>query len=157
MAGCPRVTHPSATKSYLLPSEEFRGYAPFDLHVLSTPPAFILSQDQTLDIIYLPRNFPAGSCPLAASRSSDEFDSFDSGYKTSFSGFLFSVFFTSWFSFFLNFLEVSASTVPFAYCFTNPLPLTASASCLWNFSGLHYCLFVKVLCLVSVILSDTQQ
>ena len=66
MAGCPRVTHPSATKSYLLPSEEFHRYAPFDLHVLGTPPAFILSQDQTLDIIYLPRNFPAGSCPLAA-------------------------------------------------------------------------------------------
>ena len=108
MAGCPRVTHPSATKSYPLPSEKFRGYAPFDLHVLSTPPAFILSQDQTLDMIYLPRNLPAGSCPLAASRSSDEFDSLDSGYKTSFSGFLFSVFFTSWFSFFLKFSEAPA-------------------------------------------------
>lgn len=45
-SGCPRpdgrfsrVTHPSATK----PRK-----ASFDLHVLSIPPAFILSQDQTL-------------------------------------------------------------------------------------------------------------
>src|SRR3989339_322579 len=38
-AGYPRVTHPFATKH--------RG-ASFDLHVLGTPPAFILSQDQTL-------------------------------------------------------------------------------------------------------------
>src|SRR5205823_4119824 len=36
----PRVTHPSATPSRL------RERA-FDLHVLGTPPAFILSQDQT--------------------------------------------------------------------------------------------------------------
>ena len=30
--------------------------APLDLHVLGTPPAFVLSQDQTLDkmVIYLP-------------------------------------------------------------------------------------------------------
>ena len=40
-AGHQRVTHPFATKTILLLS-------PFDLHVLSTPPAFILSQDQTL-------------------------------------------------------------------------------------------------------------
>ena len=45
-SGCPspfgrfsRVTHPSATSSRK---------SPFDLHVLSRPPAFILSQDQTL-------------------------------------------------------------------------------------------------------------
>ena len=47
-AGYPRVTHPSATQSLELPSEEFHSSASFDLHVLSTPPAFILSQDQTL-------------------------------------------------------------------------------------------------------------
>ena len=47
-AGYPRVTHPSATQSFNLPSENFRLNASFDLHVLSTPPAFILSQDQTL-------------------------------------------------------------------------------------------------------------
>ena len=35
----PRVTHPSATDILL---------CPFDLHVLSLPPAFVLSQDQTL-------------------------------------------------------------------------------------------------------------
>ena len=27
--------------------------SPFDLHVLSTPPAFILSQDQTLKIVFI--------------------------------------------------------------------------------------------------------
>src|SRR6476646_5357108 len=37
----PRVTHPFATR---VP----RRALPFDLHVLSTPPAFVLSQDQTL-------------------------------------------------------------------------------------------------------------
>ena len=42
-AGYPRVTHPSATNF-----EEQALHRPFDLHVLSTPPAFILSQDQTL-------------------------------------------------------------------------------------------------------------
>ncbi len=32
---------------------------PFDLHVLGTPPAFILSQDQTLNKLYLNRLSPA--------------------------------------------------------------------------------------------------
>lgn len=41
----PRVTHPSAT---LLTPE---GVFAFDLHVLSMPPAFNLSQDQTLQFI----------------------------------------------------------------------------------------------------------
>ena len=41
-AGCSRVTHPFATN----PRSEV--LSPFDLHVLSTPPAFVLSQDQTL-------------------------------------------------------------------------------------------------------------
>ena len=40
-AGHQRVTHPFATKDVLL-------HPPFDLHGLGTPPAFILSQDQTL-------------------------------------------------------------------------------------------------------------
>ncbi len=39
----PRVTHPFATR-VPLQAVAF----PFDLHVLSTPPAFVLSQDQTL-------------------------------------------------------------------------------------------------------------
>ena len=42
-AGYSRVTHPFATDP-----EEQAPLSPFDLHVLSTPPAFILSQDQTL-------------------------------------------------------------------------------------------------------------
>src|SRR6059058_4360561 len=42
-AGCPRVTHPFAARA---PSPKRR--ASLDLHVLSTPPAFVLSQDQTL-------------------------------------------------------------------------------------------------------------
>ena len=44
-AGCLCITHPFATRSgkqACLPS--------FDLHVLGTPPAFILSQDQTLHL-----------------------------------------------------------------------------------------------------------
>ena len=48
MAGCPRVTHPSATKASMSPPKLPQRLPPFDLHVLSTPPAFILSQDQTL-------------------------------------------------------------------------------------------------------------
>ena len=37
--GCSRVTHPFAGRGLL---------HALDLHVLSTPPAFVLSQDQTL-------------------------------------------------------------------------------------------------------------
>ena len=43
--GSSRVTHPFATRPLaMLPLRR----TPFDLHVLSTPPAFVLSQDQTL-------------------------------------------------------------------------------------------------------------
>ena len=42
-AGCSRVTHPSATKL-----NKQACLTPFDLHVLGVPPAFVLSQDQTL-------------------------------------------------------------------------------------------------------------
>ena len=48
MAGYPRVTHPSATKLTKSLPKIWQRLTPFDLHVLSTPPAFILSQDQTL-------------------------------------------------------------------------------------------------------------
>ena len=41
----PRVTHPSATRSRRIP---------FDLHVLGLPPAFVLSQDQTLKLKVFP-------------------------------------------------------------------------------------------------------
>jgi hypothetical protein len=40
----PRVLHPSATPVLL---------QAFDLHVLGMPPAFVLSQDQTLRLTYL--------------------------------------------------------------------------------------------------------
>jgi hypothetical protein len=42
-AGHLRVTHPFATDPLTI-----KQGSPFDLHVLGTPPAFILSQDQTL-------------------------------------------------------------------------------------------------------------
>ena len=46
-----QITHALLTRSPLTPSSK-KG-RPFDLHVLGTPPAFILSQDQTLHIIYV--------------------------------------------------------------------------------------------------------
>ncbi len=46
---CLRVTHPSATDSRSCPC---------DLHVLSMPPAFALSQDQTLRFIPSPNQYP---------------------------------------------------------------------------------------------------
>ena len=66
MAGCSRVTHPSATKTlYSLNSRKptsifwhaafyhsVNRVSPFDLHVLGAPPAFVLSQDQTLENLY---------------------------------------------------------------------------------------------------------
>ena len=45
MIDYPRVTHPFATQTFLLLL--IKKFA-FDLHVLSTPPAFVLSQNQTL-------------------------------------------------------------------------------------------------------------
>ena len=41
-----QVTHVLLTRSPLI--KEASSPSPFDLHVLSTPPAFVLSQDQTL-------------------------------------------------------------------------------------------------------------
>ena len=48
MVGCIRVTHPSAGRHQVLLL-----VLPLDLHVLSLPLAFILSQDQTLLCNYL--------------------------------------------------------------------------------------------------------
>ena len=42
-ASSSRVTHPFATEPLRVP---------FDLHVLGTPPAFVLSQDQTLQRVF---------------------------------------------------------------------------------------------------------
>ncbi|CZR03070.1 Hypothetical protein Tpal_2811, partial [Trichococcus palustris] len=45
-----QVTHVLLTRSPLFSRSEasFQKKEPFDLHVLGTPPAFVLSQDQTL-------------------------------------------------------------------------------------------------------------
>ena len=52
-AGYPRVTHPSATKLFKILPKLHQRITPFDLHVLGTPPAFILSQDRTLTFTFL--------------------------------------------------------------------------------------------------------
>ena len=44
---CSRVTHPSAARIQSS-NRSLPIISPLDLHVLSTPPAFVLSQDQTL-------------------------------------------------------------------------------------------------------------
>ena len=88
--------------------------SPFDLHVLGTPPAFILSQDQTLIIKFI---------------SSTSIN------------WLISVYFL-----FKGFCSLNNSIQYFSskYLF------------LLEFSGLHYCLFVKVLFKLSyVVLFDT--
>ena len=46
-----QVLHALLTRSPL--SQSPKGLTPFDLHVLGTPPAFVLSQDQTLKKLYL--------------------------------------------------------------------------------------------------------
>ena len=48
-----QVSHALLTRSPL--SGVPKGSTPFDLHVLGTPPAFVLSQDQTLKKLYLER------------------------------------------------------------------------------------------------------
>ena len=97
---------------------------PFDLHVLSTPPAFILSQDQTLMFF---RSLLPVSFPLA---SSDFFQSVLLFLGRSFYRSLCSL--KSLFSGFSS-SEAFFRLLPwFSLCF--------------EFSGLHYCLFVKVLC-----------
>ena len=57
-----RVTHPSATMNVL---KQALLHSPFDLHVLSAPPAFVLSQDQTLRLIlslFLTRRLRCAAC-----------------------------------------------------------------------------------------------
>ena len=52
-----QVGHALLTRSPLSPPSKAR-WIPFDLHVLSTPPAFILSQDQTLMLkVFLDQNY----------------------------------------------------------------------------------------------------
>jgi hypothetical protein len=52
-----QVTHALLTRPPLTSREASFSIRPFDLHVLSTPPAFVLSQDQTLHKIYKKFNF----------------------------------------------------------------------------------------------------
>ena len=63
-AGCSRVTHPSATMSI-----KQAQLTPFDLHVLGVPPAFVLSQDQTLHRVVSPIGFTRSEICLIANRS----------------------------------------------------------------------------------------
>jgi hypothetical protein len=68
-----RVTHPSATK--------YRS-TPFDLHVLSRPPAFILSQDQTLRVSSNLSNLsPKNSSPFVFLYPVTRFDSVSQSQK----------------------------------------------------------------------------
>ena len=54
-----QVSHALLTRSPL--SQSPKGLTPFDLHVLGTPPAFVLSQDQTLKKLYLKAEAPKSS------------------------------------------------------------------------------------------------
>ena len=63
-AGCSRVTHPSATMY-----QEQALNTPFDLHVLGVPPAFVLSQDQTLHRVVSHPVFLRSEICLIANRS----------------------------------------------------------------------------------------
>ena len=101
----------SLVLSKLIPSHII---TPFDLHVLSTPPAFILSQDQTLEIYCFDPDHdkPGLSCILLTVR-----------------------------------LVRISPILPFSESILFKLNCASSfTSLLGIFSGLHYCLFVKVLC-----------
>ena len=45
------LTRPPLSSSKIIPKKSFRRFS-LDLHVLGTPPAFVLSQDQTLEKIF---------------------------------------------------------------------------------------------------------
>ncbi len=56
--GFPRVSQAERQVTYVLLTRSPLGIATsFDLHVLGTPPAFILSQDQTLKVYILVQNY----------------------------------------------------------------------------------------------------
>ena len=46
------LTRPPLSITNVIPKESIRDF-PLDLHVLGTPPAFVLSQDQTLKIMVI--------------------------------------------------------------------------------------------------------
>ena len=88
--------------------------APFDLHVLSTPPAFILSQDQTL-LLYLWSGSKLAWLLSIPKIIPPELSS-----------------------------EVNPIGIYLGYCLFGCIVLILFLKNLESFSGLHYCLFVKV-------------
>ena len=171
-----QVTHALLTRPPL--SCESLGFisAPFDLHVLSTPPAFILSQDQTLmlyssiscdfyQIIWrCARTGGRWICKNLRRCKLNEIDrrSMNCGCITKYGvnrlsvlpEYLALLFFGSEFSripLFSNFLwnsSMVSSKLSFSLPFDFPMLRIACATHCKNlileFSGLHYCLFVKV-------------
>ena len=135
--GIGQVTHALLTRPPL--TWKSLGFipSPFDLHVLGMPPAFILSQDQTLMLKSLPASLNWLSFRFAISGQASWTYCFWVVSQTF-------VFLTVLIRFFR--ISLNSSRV-------------ALSSFFRNFSGLHYCLFVKVLFAVvfrnnSVILSQ---
>ena len=99
--------------------------SPFDLHVLGTPPAFILSQDQTL-------MFFRSLLPVP------------SGFRQSLSGF-YRLFLSVLLFLWVDLLQICSLKSLFGLPASRLLFSAFCGSPFLEFSGLHYCLFVKVL------------
>ena len=80
MVGHLRVTHPSATRwlslSGFVQARNFQKATSFDLHVLGMPPAFILSQDQTLQKKYFKKLITATQIDVLLSFQRTKFSFF---------------------------------------------------------------------------------
>ena len=130
--GTGQVAHALLTRPPLGPPSLGFGPPPFDLHVLGAPPAFILSQDQTLMFFSLAPSSPPSRPPG------------NRGFLRSFSLFLY----CSWVVF-----GVGKSLFPHPFCSLNyqslpvvrpPAPLGVPASLpvlFWNFQG---CITVRL-------------
>ena len=71
-----QITHVLLTRSPLeYPPPKWRAF-PFDLHVLSTPPAFVLSQDQTLQ----PQHTQTNACVVHKNKKNNKINSVSSVY-----------------------------------------------------------------------------
>ena len=114
--GIGQVTHALLTRPPLTFKSLSFIKSPFDLHVLGTPPAFILSQDQTLMFkVCLPVS--SGFCSFLRSCNP-----------------------------ILNLLCLGCDLISQATVWYDSSHLSEFfQSILLEFSGLHYCLFVKVL------------
>ena len=78
-ADYPRITHPFATGALAKQALPL----PYDLHVLSAPPAFVLSQDQTLhDKKGSTRHADARLAEVLEMSNPVEFDEFVDGFVT---------------------------------------------------------------------------